>query len=104
MKKNRSFIVINVMYALIFLGMMINIVWFMLFHSQEAITNSYNNKRLDVLAAQNYRGTIYAASGEILAETMLDVSGNEIRKYPYGDLFAHAVGYASNGGAGIEAM
>ena len=29
---------------------------------------------------------------------------NEIRQYPYGELFSHIVGYASNGRMGVEAL
>ena len=63
--------------------------------------NSYNNRQ--ELQYQNVtRGTIYSADGEVLAETKMDEAGNEIRFYPYGSTFAHAVGYSTNGRMGIE--
>ena len=69
---------------------------------QELINNSYNGRQ-ELLVSQNTRGTIYAAGGQILAETQTDAEGNETRVYPYENLFSHAVGYASNGRFGIEA-
>ena len=69
---------------------------------QQLINNSYNGRQ-EILAARNYRGKIYAAGGEVLAETQFDENGDETRVYPYGTLFSHAVGYASNGRFGIEA-
>lgn len=72
-------------------------------HRQEMINNSYNGRQ-ELLIAQNTRGTIYAAGGQVLAETQTDEQGKETRVYPYANLFAHAVGYASNGKYGIESI
>lgn len=72
-------------------------------NQQELINNSYNGRQ-ELLIAQNTRGTIYAAGGQILAETQTDEEGKETRVYPYENLFAHAVGYASNGKAGVESL
>ena len=72
-------------------------------NQQELINNSYNGRQ-ELLIAQNTRGTIYAAGGQVLAKTQTDAEGTETRVYPYDNLFAHAVGYASNGKFGIEAM
>ncbi len=57
-----------------------------------------------MLRAQNTRGTIYANDGQILARTVTDEEGNEQREYPFNNMFAHVVGYASNGRFGIEAQ
>ena len=43
-----------------------------------------------------------ASGGEILAQTETDEEGNEYRTYPYNNLFAHVVGYTSNGNSGLE--
>ena len=72
-------------------------------NQQELISNSYNGRQ-ELLVAQNTRGTIYAAGGQVLAETQTGEDGEETRIYPYENLFAHAVGYASNGKFGIEAL
>ena len=71
-------------------------------HQQELINNSYNGRQ-ELFIARNTRGNIYAAGGQVLAETQTDEEGKETRVYPYENLFAHAVGYASNGRFGIEA-
>ena len=72
-------------------------------HRQTLMNNSYNTRQ-EILVAQNSRGTIYAAGGQILAETAVDAEGEEVRVYPYANMFSHAVGYASNGKYGIEAQ
>ena len=72
-------------------------------NQQELINNSYNGRQ-ELLIAQNTRGTIYAAGGQVLAETQTDEAGVETRVYPYENLFAHAVGYASNGKFGVESL
>ena len=63
--------------------------------------NSYNT-RLQVLQQQNVRGTIFAKDGEILATTTVGADGTEKREYPYDNMFAHAVGFSTNGYTGVE--
>lgn len=70
---------------------------------QEMINNSYNSRQ-EILLSRNYRGTIYSKDGEVLAETRLDDDQEESRVYPYGKLFAHAVGYATKGRTGVESL
>lgn len=70
---------------------------------QEMINNSYNSRQ-EILLSRNYRGTIYSSDGEVLAETRLDDDQEESRVYPYGKLFAHAVGYATKGRTGVESL
>ena len=43
-----------------------------------------------------------SADGKVLAETVVDAAGNETRKYPYGNMYAHVVGFSTNGKSGIE--
>ncbi len=72
-------------------------------HRQSLMNNSYNSRQ-EILVARNSRGTIYAAGGQVLAETETDEEGEETRVYPYANMFSHAVGYASHGRFGIEAQ
>ena len=65
------------------------------------INNSYNAGQ-QILVAQNRRGSIMARGGEVLAETITGPDGSETRKYPYGSLFSHVVGYSTKGKTGIE--
>lgn len=69
------------------------------FDSPQVINNVYNTKRQDLLAAQTIRGDILSADGEVLATTDIDT---DERRYPFDKIFAHAIGYASNGRMGIE--
>lgn len=55
-----------------------------------------------MLAKKVSRGSIYGRNGEVLAETIINEDGNEIRYYPFGSLFVHTVGYNTHGKSGIE--
>ncbi len=102
--QDRSIFVHCLIYALIFVLMFVNILRFMFVEGDTAMVNSYNGKRMAILERDNTRGTIYAGDGSVLAESVTDESGNEERIYPYGKVFAHPVGYAVNGGGGIERL
>ena len=75
--------------------------FFLLAKSDDVINSTYN-LRHDVLAKRVIRGKIMSADGEVLAETITDDGVNEIRSYPYGDMYAHVVGRVMRGRAGIE--
>ena len=49
------------------------------------------------------RGSIVTEDGTTLASTSVSEDGTQIRYYPYENVFAHVVGYASNGKSGLEA-
>lgn len=90
-------------FIVLFLGMMSYTCYYAMTNKQEMIDNSYNSRQ-EMLRAQNTRGTIYAYDRQILAQTVTDEEGNEQREYPFNNMFAHVVGYASNGRFGIEAQ
>lgn len=71
-------------------------------HSEELFNNSYNSRQ-SVLAQQNTRGSIYSADGEVLAETVTQ-DGEEVRLYPYANMFSHIVGYSTRGKTGLESL
>lgn len=95
--------VVTYIFVAIFIGMMGYLVYFTASNEENLINNNYN-PRQQLLAEQNRRGSIFAGGGEVLAETVTDQEGKEARSYPYGRLFAHAVGYASKGKSGIESQ
>jgi len=64
--------------------------------------NIYYTKQ-DTSEDKIVRGNIVTENGESLAYTTVDYTGNEVRVYPYGNVFAHIVGYSSNGRSGLEA-
>ena len=73
-----------------------------LVNEREMADNSYNGIQ-QIMMEQNTRGKIYASGGEVLAESTADPGGGDLRHYPYANLFAHAIGYATHGRLGIEA-
>ena len=81
--------------------MMGYIVCFNLFQSKNIINSPYN-VRLDSMADRVVRGEILDNAGNVLAKTEVDENGNETRVYPYGNLYAHVVGYDAHGKSGIE--
>ena len=66
------------------------------------IIKSPYNPRLDSMADRVVRGKILDRSGNVLAETDTAEDGSEYRYYPYGDIFAHVVGYSVQGKSGLE--
>ncbi len=98
---NREFTVITYVFIGIFLAMIAYFVYFQVACSEEFINNSYNT-RLDDFAKRIIRGTITASDGTTLAQTETDADGEETRVYPQGRVYAHVVGYADNGKAGLE--
>ncbi len=101
--QNAPIVAVAYFFVAVFLGMMVYICQYSMSHRQEWMNNSYNGRQ-QMLTAKNVRGTIYAGSGEVLAKTGTDGEGREVREYPYGNMFAHVVGYATNGRAGVEAL
>ncbi len=103
-KKIRSYpiIVLSVFYVGLFCAMLVYICYYSAANKVVLMSNSYNTRQ-QILLDQNIRGSIYSRNGDVLAYTETREDGKETRVYPYGSEFAHVVGYASNGKAGIEA-
>lgn len=87
----------------IFVCLMGYFAYFQFVESEEFINSPYN-KRQDLFAKSVSRGEILSADGAVLADNVTDSAGNEKRRYPYGSLFSHVVGYSVNGKAGIESQ
>lgn len=102
-KKSREIRLVTWAFTILFLAMAGYIVHYSITNQQELINNSYNGRQ-QILLAQNRRGSIYSADGQVLARTVTDEEGKEIREYPYQNLFSHAVGYSTNGRMGVEAQ
>ncbi|MBQ9359987.1 MAG: penicillin-binding protein 2 [Lachnospiraceae bacterium] len=85
----------------VFLGLAGYFLYSVQFYAKSMVNDSHNTRKKD-LAKQVIRGSIYAADGSVLAQEALDGEGKEVRNYPYGELFAHVVGFASMGSTGIE--
>lgn len=78
-------------------------IYFNGFLSSEVVNNPYNSRQ-DTFADRIIRGEIRSSDGEVLAETKTAEDGTEIRNYPYGNVFAHGVGYSTRGRTGIESL
>lgn len=102
-KTGKQIIAITIVFVFLFLGMSGYITYYSVTHKQELINNSYNGRQ-QMLLAQNRRGSILSADGKVLACTIKNEDGEEVRDYPYENLFSHVIGYASNGRLGVEAQ
>lgn len=91
------------MFVGLFLVLMGYIVYFNVAEAKTIINSPYN-RRQDLFADRVVRGKILDKDGVILAETQVDEEGNETRNYPYSDLYAHVLGYAVKGKAGLESV
>ena len=100
-KRNKEFKRVFWIFAGLFLLLVGYLIYFLTVESENIINNPYNT-RIDLLAKKVSRGTIYGRNGEVLAETITDEEGKEIRYYPFGSLFVHTVGYNTHGKSGIE--
>ena len=102
-KANRNIMKLVYGVIILFLGMMVYMGYFLQIKREDVINNSYN-PRLDSFAERVTRGEILASDGTVLAQTQLDGEGNEVRVYPYGNLYDHVVGYSARGKTGVEAL
>ncbi len=100
-KANRGILFFAYAASALFLCMGVYMGYFIQAKSEDAINNPYN-ARLSTFADRTVRGKILANDGTVLAETAVASDGTETRNYPYGELFAHAVGHSTAGTTGIE--
>ena len=100
-KRNHAFRNSILFVTALFLGLCMYLIWFTAVRRTDVLRNEYNVLRTRKRAEEYLRGTIYSADGNILAYT--DSGSPDRRIYPYGDLFAHVVGYQNGSGSGIEA-
>ena len=100
-KGNGPYKFIGLLFILLFLGMAGYVIYFDAALSEDFINSPYNTRQ-DTFAERVIRGPIVSSGGQVLARTDVAEDGTEIRVYPYGELFAHVVGYDSNGKSGLE--
>ncbi len=86
----------------LFLLMAGYLIWFNAIKRTEINENVYNTKQ-DTASDRIIRGSILTEDGTVLAYTDVDTMGNERRIYPEANVFAHVIGYATNGKSGLEA-
>lgn len=100
---NREIMRVTYLFLIIFICMIAYYINFHIKDSDDIINNSYN-KRQAILEQEIIRGNILSDDGQILATTAADAEGNDYRKYPFDNLFAHSVGFSTHGTTGIELM
>lgn len=101
-EQNKVFAKASYFFVLMFLSLCAYLVYFNIADRETINSSSYNTKQ-DNKDTMVIRGSIYSSDGELLAVTNVAEDGSESRSYPYGRLFSHVVGYASNGRSGTEA-
>lgn len=102
-KKSRPYIVISYAFVFIFVALIGYIVYFNVVMRDSILSSPYN-KRQDTQARYVTRGSILSADGKALAETQVAGDGTVTRVYPYGKVYAHVVGYSTNGKSGLESQ
>ena len=102
-KKNRGLVQMSYLMVALFLSMAAYLIYLNVEMRDDLNSNPYNTKQA-VYQEQIIRGNIYSEDGETLAVTEVAEDGTESRYYPYSNLFAHIVGYATNGKSGVESV
>lgn len=76
---NRELYLCSLLMLAVFAGM----IWYLADYvssNQEALFNNSYNSQQRVLAQENTRGTIYAGTGEVLAQTVIAEDGTSVRE------------------------
>ena len=101
-KHNMELSIAAWVFVLLFLMLIGRVVWINVFEA-EGLRSNINNTKADTNSENVIRGDISTVDGTVLATTLVDENGNQTRSYPFDNVFAHVVGYASNGKSGLEA-
>lgn len=101
--RNKEFARVTYVFVALFIGMMGYIAYFNVVKGTEVVRSPYN-ARQDSFAERITRGKILDRNGNVLAQTSVAEDGSETREYPYGNMFAHVVGYTAQGKTGIESL
>lgn len=100
--RNLELGIVTYFFIFMFLILIGYLVYINVYKADDLNSSAYNSKQ-DVNMDKYIRGSIISADGNVLAKTDVAEDGTETRVYPYGNTFAHVVGYSSNGKAGLEA-
>lgn len=101
--RNREYTIVSYFFVCIFISLVVYMVYFEL-EKKDSIINSPYNTRQDQFEDRVVRGSILSADGQTLAYTQVNEDETETRIYPFNNLFAHIVGYDSNGKNGLESL
>jgi len=99
--RNTELSIVTYVFVFLFLLMIGYLVYLNVWKADSLNSNAYNTKQ-DANEDKYIRGSIYSSDGQTLAYTSVADDGTETRIYPYGNVFAHVIGYSSNGKSGLE--
>lgn len=99
--KNKPYTIVSYMFVAMFVSLIGYMVYFNVIKSEEFINSPYNTRQ-DTFADRVIRGDIKSSDGEVLATTEVYEDGTENRYYPFGNMFAHVIGYDTKGKSGLE--
>lgn len=99
---NTELVIVTWIFVMMFFLLAGWLIYLNVFKS-ESLRSNINNTKADSRSENVIRGNIVTEGGTLLASTDVDGDGNETRSYPYENVFAHVIGYATNGKAGLEA-
>lgn len=98
---NKEFAMVTYSFVTIFVLLIGYLVYFNVVRADEYVKNP-NNTRQDSYSKHVVRGAILDKDHNVLARTMTTEDGSEYREYPYGNLYAHTVGYSNPSKGGLE--
>lgn len=101
-RRNTELVAVTYFFIALLLLLTVWIGYLEIFRRDDLNSNINNTKKAGT-SGNVIRGSILTGDGTVLASTSIDGDGNETRSYPYSNIFAHVIGYASNGSAGLEA-
>ena len=92
-------------FVILFIALIAYIIYFTVARARTVVNSPYN-QRQDSFAETVVRGDIVDRNGNVLATTTVGDDGTETRSYPYGNVFAHVVGYSDPdlGNTGLESV
>lgn len=99
--KNREIMAVVYTFMVFFFSLIGYLVYYNASVKENVVNNTYN-KRIEVMEKETIRGSILASDGTILARTVVSSDGTEEREYPFGNIFAHVVGFTYKGKSGLE--
>lgn len=99
--RNTELIILTYIFGAMLLSLVIYLGYLTVFQRKQLNNHAYNSKQ-DAASDNVIRGDIRTENGTVLATTTVDYTGNQVRTYPYYNVFAHTVGYATNGKSGLE--
>lgn len=99
--RNTELGIVTYVFVFLFLIMIGYLVYLNVWKADELNSSAYNTKQ-DANTDKYIRGSILSSDGNVLARTTVTDSGEEVREYPYANVFSHVIGYSSNGKSGLE--